>query len=150
MLVWFYLGESRIFHSSVQFSSLQSLSFVRLFATPCTAAHLASLSITKSQSLLKLMSITLVMPSNHLSSVGHFSSCLQSFPVSGSFQRSHSSQQVAKVLEFQLRISPSNEYSGLIPLGWAGWISLQSEGFSRVFSNTTVQIHQFSSTQFSL
>ena len=66
MLVWFYLGESRIFHSSVQFSSLQSLSFVRLFATPCTAPHLASLSITKFQSLLKLMSITLVMPSNHL------------------------------------------------------------------------------------
>ena len=64
----------------------QSLSRVRLFATPWTAAHQASLSITNSQSLLKLMSIESVMPSNLLSSVSPFSSCPQSFPASGSFQ----------------------------------------------------------------
>ena len=71
--------------SSVQFSSVQSLSHVQLFATPWTAARQASLSITNSQSLLKLMSIESVMPSNHLIP---FSSRLQSFPASGSFQMS--------------------------------------------------------------
>ena len=70
-------------------SSFQSQSHVRLFATPWTAAHQASLSITLSQSLLKLMSIESVMPSNHLTSVVPFSSCLQSFPASGSFPMSH-------------------------------------------------------------
>ena len=66
---------------------VQSLSRVRLFATPWTAALQASLSITNSQSLLKLMSIKSVMPSNLMSSPPDvpFSSCLQSFPVSGSF-----------------------------------------------------------------
>ena len=72
---------------SVQFSSIQSLSRVRLLATAWTAALQASLSITNSRSSLKLMSIELVMPSNHLISVVPFS-YLQSFPVSGSFQMS--------------------------------------------------------------
>ena len=70
------------------FSSVQSLSRVRLFATPWTAAHQASLTITNSQSLLKFISIESAMPSNHLSSVIPFSSCYQSFPASGSFQMS--------------------------------------------------------------
>ena len=51
---------------------------------------------------------------------------------------------------FSFSISPSNEYSGLFPLGWTGWFSLQSKGLSRVLSNTTVQKHQFVSTQPSL
>ena len=67
-----------------QFSAVQSLSRVRLFATPWSAARQASLSITNSQSLPKLMSIESVMPSNHLI----LFSCLQSFPASGSFQMS--------------------------------------------------------------
>ena len=71
--------------SSVQFSSVQLLSHVWLFATPWTAACQASLSITNSWNLLKLMSIESVMPSNHLISVIPVSSCLQSFPASGSF-----------------------------------------------------------------
>ena len=62
----------------------------------------------------------------------------------------NSSHQVAKVLEFSFNISPSNEYSGLISLKWTPWISLQSKGLSRVFPNTTVQKHQFLSTQLSL
>ena len=70
-------------NTSVQFSS--SLSRVRLFATPWTAARQASLSISDSWSLLKLMSIESVMPSSQLLSVVPFSSCLQSFPASGSF-----------------------------------------------------------------
>ena len=69
-------------------SSVQSLCHAHLFATPWTAAHWISLSITNSWSLLKPMSIESVMPSNHLIVVP-FSSCLQSFPASGSFQMSH-------------------------------------------------------------
>ena len=77
-----------------------------------------------------------------------FSSRLQSFPVSGSF----SSKSVLhirwpKYWSFSLSISPSNEYSGLI---FFSWISFQSKGLSRVFSSTTVQIHQFFGTQSSL
>ena len=82
------------FHSSVQ-----SLSH---FPTPWTAAQQASLSITNSQSLLKLMFIKLVMPSNHLILCRLFSSCLQFFPASGFFQWVSSLRQVAKVLELQL------------------------------------------------
>ena len=72
----------------VQFSSVQSLSHVRLFVTPWTAARQASLSITNSQSPSKPMSIESVMPSTISSSVVPFSSCPQSFPASGSFQMS--------------------------------------------------------------
>ena len=68
-----------------QFSSLQLLSHVHFFATPWTEVHQASLSFTISWSLLKLMSIESVMPSNHLILCCPFSSCLQSFPASGSF-----------------------------------------------------------------
>ena len=69
----------------VHISSVQSLSRVQFFATPWTAAHQASLSITNSWSLLKLMSIESVMPSNHLILHRPFSSCLQSFPAWGFF-----------------------------------------------------------------
>ena len=71
-----------------EFSSVQLLSRVQLFETPWTVACQASLSITNSQSLPKLMSIELVMPSNHLILCRPLSSCLQSFPTSGSFQMS--------------------------------------------------------------
>ena len=69
-------------HEAANSQSVQSLSHVRVFMTPWTAARQASLFITNSQSLLKLTSIESVMPSNHLVP---FSSCLQSFPTSGSF-----------------------------------------------------------------
>ena len=88
----------------IYLSSVQLLNRVWLFATPWTAAHQASLSFTISWSLLKLMSMELVMPSNHImSSVISFSSCLQSFPASGFFQWVSSSHQMAKLLEFQLQ-----------------------------------------------
>ena len=83
----------------LQFSSVQSLNRVQLFATPWTAARQASLSITNSRSSLGLTSIESVMPS----SVVPFSFCLQSFPASGSFQMSQLFASVAKVLEFQLQ-----------------------------------------------
>ena len=68
-----------------QFSSVQSFSCVQIFATPWTVAHQDSLSITKSWTLLKLVSMESVMPSNHLIFCLPLFSCLQSFPESGSF-----------------------------------------------------------------
>ena len=81
--------------------NLVQLSRIQLFVIPWTAAQQASLSITNSRSLLKLMSIKSVMPSTISSSVVPFSFCLQSFPASWSFQMSQF--KVAKVLEFQLQ-----------------------------------------------
>ena len=82
------------------FSSAQSLGHVQLFVTPWTEACQASLPVTNSQSLLKLMCIKLVMPSNILSSVVPFFSCLQSFPASGAFPMSQFFASGG--LEFQL------------------------------------------------
>ena len=74
------------------------------------------------------------------SSVVPFSSCLQSFPASGSFPVSQFLYiRWPKYWSFSFNISPSNEYSGLISLGLTDWISLQSRGLSRVFSNITVK-----------
>ena len=81
---------------------VHSLSCVRLFVTPWTPARHASLSFTISQSLLKLMSIESMMPSNHLVLCRPISSCPQSFPASGAFPVSQF-HQVAKVLQFQLQ-----------------------------------------------
>ena len=76
--------------------------------------------------------------------------CPQSFPASGPFPISQFFHiRWPKYWSFSFSISPPNEYSGF-PLGWTGWISLLSKGLSRVFSNTTVQKHQFFSAQLSL
>ena len=97
------------------FSSIQLLSHVWLFATPWTAACQASLSITNSQSLLKLMSIKSVMPSNHLILCLPLSSCLPSFPAIRAFSNKSVLQiRWLKYWSFSFRISPFNEYSGLI------------------------------------
>ena len=87
------------------FSSVQSLSCIQLFAIQWTAAHQASLSITNSRSLPKLVSIESVMSSNHLILCHPFLFCLQSFPASGSFQMSQLFPSVAKGLKFQLQHS---------------------------------------------
>ena len=132
-------------------SLIYCLSHVRLFADSWTAACQDSLSITNTQSLLKLMSFASVMPSNHLIICKHRPLLLPSiFPSIRLF----SNESVLRIRwpkywSFSFNISPSNEYSGF-PLGWTGWISLQSKGLSRVFSNTTVQKHQISGTQLSL
>ena len=109
-------------------SSVQSLSCVQLFVTPWTAAYQASLSVTNSQSLLKLMPIKLVVPSSHLVLCHPFSSCLQYFPASGSFPRSQFFTSGGQSIGVSSSISPSNEYSGRFPLGWTGLIFLQSKG----------------------
>ena len=85
------------------------------------------------------------------SSVVPFSSCPQSLPASESFPMSQLSLEMRwlKYWSFSFSIIPSKEHPGLISLEWTGWISLQSKGFSRVFSNTTVQKHQFFGTQLS-
>ena len=128
--------------SKMSFSSVQSLSCVQLFATSWTVAHQASLSIANSWSLPRLMSIKLVMPSNHLIL------CHPLLLLSSVFAiiRVFSNESVLhirwpKYWSFSFSISPSNEYSGLISLGWTDWISLQSTGLSRVFSNIPIQKH---------
>ena len=136
---------------AINHQSVQSLSHVRLFVTPWTAARQASLSITNSWSLLKRMSIVLVMPSNHLNVVVPFSSRLQSFPASWSFQMSQffasGGQSIGVSASTSVLPMNTQDWS---PLGWTGWISLQSKGLARVFSNTTVQKHQFLGAQLSL
>ena len=130
---------------------VQSLSRVWLFVTPWTAACQASLSFTISQSLLKLISIELVIPSNHLI-LWHLLFLLSSiFPASGSFLMSQlfTSGGQSTGAPASASVLPMNiqDWSSL---GLTGWISLQSKVLSRVFSNTTVQKHQFFSVQLSL
>ena len=108
---------------------------VQLFATPWTAALQASLSLTISQSLLKVMSIESVMPSNHLILSFPFSSCLQSFPGSGFFSNESALHiRWSKYLSFS--ISPSNEYSGLISFR-IDWFDLLP--VSRAISRTSLK-----------
>ena len=125
------------------YCSVQLLSHVRLSATPWTAACQAPLSITNSQSLLKLMSIESVMTCNHLILCCPFLLLPSIFPSIRVFSnKSVLYIRWPKYWSFSFTISPSIEYSGLI--------SLQSKGFSRIFSNTTVQKHPFFSAQLSL
>ena len=117
------------------FSSVQSLSRVQLFETPWTAALQASLSITNSRSLLKLMSTESVMPSNHLI-LCHTLLLLPSiFPSIRVFSKSQffiSGGQSIGVSALA-SVLPMN-VQDWFPLGWTGWISLLSKGLSRVFS----------------
>ena len=128
-----------------------SLSCVRLFVTLWTTVCQASLSITKSQNLLQLMSIELVMPSNHpilcrpLLLLPSISPSITIF----------SSDSVLHIRWPKIGASASVSVLTMniqdwFPLGWTGWISLHSKELSRVFSNTTVQKYQFFSTQLSL
>ena len=131
-------------------SSVQSLSRVWLFATPWTAVCQASLSITSSQSLLRLISIKSVMPSSHLLFCRPLLLLPSIFPTIRVFSKEsvlrirwpkYWSFSSASVLQMNIQ--------DWFPLGWTGWISLQSKGLSRVFSNTTVQKHQFFSAPLS-
>ena len=101
------------------------------------------------QSPPKPMSIELVMPSNRLILCRPFSSCPQSFPTSGSCQMRQlfASGGQSTGVSASTSVLPMNTQDW--SLGWTGWISLQSKEPSRVFSNTTVQKHQFFSTQLS-
>ena len=132
-------------------SLVQSLTYVQLFATPWTAAHHTSTFMTNSQSLFKFISIELVMPSNHLTLYCPLILLPSIFPSIRVF----SSESVLHIRwpncwSFSFSISPSNEYSGLISFRIDRFDLLASNGLSRVFSNTTVQKHQFFGTQLSL
>ena len=131
-----------------QFSSVQLLSRVLLFATPWIAAHQASLPITNSWSSVKLMSIESVMPSSHLI-LCHPLLLLPPIPPSIRVFSNESTLRMRwpKYWSFSFSIIPSKEIQGWSPSEWTGWISLQSKGLSRVFSNTTVQKHQFFGAQ---
>ena len=101
--------------------SVQSLSRVRLFATPWNAARQASLSITNSCSLFKPMSIESMMPSSHLILCCPFSSCLQCLPASGSFPMSQLFTSDGQVLEFQLQ-HQSFQWTPRTDLLWDGLV----------------------------
>jgi len=106
--------------------AVQSLSHVQLFATPWTAAHQLPLSFTISWSLLELMSLELMLPSNHFILCCPFSSCPQSFPASGFF-----SSELAlcirwpKYWSFSFSTSPSNEYLISFRIDWFGLLAVQ-------------------------
>ena len=132
--------------------TIQSLSSVGLFATPWTVARQASLSITSSWSLLKLMSIESVMPSNHLLLCHPLILLPSIFPASsGSFPMSQFFTSSGQSIGVLASTSVLSMYiQDWFPFGLTGWISLQSKGLSRVFSNNTVQKHQFFGAQLSL
>ena len=133
------------------FSSVQLLSHVWLFASPWTAAHKASLSFTNSRSLHKLMSIELVMPSNHLILCHPLLLLPSIYPSIRVFSNESALRmRWPKYWSFSFSISPSNEYSGLISFRIDWFVSLQSKRLLRVLSNTTVQKHWFFGTQLSL
>ena len=131
----------------IQFSSVQSLSHVRLFATPWIAACPSPTPGVHPNS----------RPSSRWchpaisSSVIPFSSCPQSLPASGSFPMSQLFASGGQSIGVSALTSvlPKNT-QGWSPSEWTGWISSQSKGLSRVFSNTTVQKHQFFGAQLSL
>ena len=130
----------------VQFSSVQSLSHVRLSATPWTAAHQASLSITNSRNLLKLMSTESVLPSNHLILCCPLLLPPSIFPSIRVFSKESVLRiRWPKYWMFSFSISPSSEYSRLISfrIDW-----LLSKGLSRVFSNTKFKSTDSSSLSF--
>ena len=141
-------------------SSVQLLSHMQLFATPWTTVCQASGFLTNSWSLPKLTSIESVMPSNRLILCHPLLLPPSIFPSIRVFSNESAlCIRWPRYWSFSFNISPSDEHSGLNvplgswkdpPLGWTGWISLQSKGLSRVFSNTTVQKHQFLGTHLSL
>ena len=128
------------------FSSVQ-LNYVLLFVTPWTAAHQASLSITNSRSLLKLMSIESVMPSNRLILCRPLLLPPSIFPTIRVFSNESvlciRCQSIGTLVSALASVLPLNIYDWF-PLGWTGWISLLSKGLLRVFSNITVQNYMYS------
>ena len=130
------------------YQSVQSLSHVQLFATPWTAARQASLSIINSRSLPKLMSIELVMPSNHLILCRPLLLLPSIFPSIRVFSNDSAlCIRWPKYWSFSFNISASDEHPELISfrMDWLDHLAVQ--GTLNVFSNTTVQKHQFFSAQ---
>ena len=133
--------------TSVQFSSVQLLSLIRLFATPWTAARQASLSITNSRSLPRLMSIELVVPSNHLILSCPFLLLPSIFPNIRVFSNESALHiRWPKDWSFSFNISPSNEYPGLISfrMDWLDLLAAQGtlKSLLKHFSpNSSILLH---------
>ena len=137
--------EKKMGSHFLQFSSVQLLSHVRLFTTPWITACQASLSITNSWSSLKLTCIESVVPSSHLI-LCHPLLLLPPIAPSIRVFSNESTLHQSTGVSALASVFPVNTQDWS-PLGWTGWTSLQSKGLSRVFSNTTVQKHQFFSAQ---
>ena len=138
-------------HPCIQFNSIQSLSRVRLFATHEPQHSRPPCPLPTPRVYPNSCSLSWWCHPTTSSSVVPFSSCPQSFPASGSFQTS----QLFAWGGQSIRVSASTSVLPMntqdwSPLGWTAWISLQSKGLSRVFSNTTVQKHKFLCAQLSL
>ena len=150
---WYLLSDLRYYWKCtinvMCFSSDQSLSHVRLFVKSWTAARQASLPITNSRSLLKLMSIESVMPYNHLILSSTSPPDFNLSQHQGLFKWVFASGGQSTGVSTLASVLPMN-IKDCFSLGWTGWISLQSKGLSRVFSNTTVQKYLFFSAQLSL
>ena len=133
------------------FCSVQSLSRVPLFVTPWTEAHQDRLPCPSPTPRVYSCPLNWWCCPTTSSSVVPFSSCHQSFPASGSslISQFFASGGQSIGVSVSTSILPMN-IQDWFPLGWTGWMSLQSKGLSRVFSNTTVQTHQFFGTQLSL
>ena len=149
MLYCYYINWNFLLFSSVQFSHSVESNFLQPHGLQC-ARHpclspipgVDSNSCPLSPWCHPTISSSVVVP---------VSSCLQSFPASGSFQISHFFASGGQSTGVSVSASVlSVNIQDWFPLGWTGWISLQSKGLSRVFSNTTVQKHQFFSAQLSL
>ena len=136
--------------ATLWFSSVQSLSHVQLFATPWIAARQASFSITNTRSSLRLTSIESVMPSSHLMLccplllLPPIPPSIRVFSKESTLHIGGETTGVSALASFLPKKS-----QGWSPSEWIGWISLQSKGLSSVFSNTTVQKHQFFGAQLS-
>ena len=146
------MGNMAYFYNNVNEISVQlSRSVMSDSVTPWISACQASLSITNSQSSFKFMSIELWCHPAISSSVSPFSSCPQSLPASKSFPMSQffTSGGQSIGVSASTSVLPMNIQDRCL-IGWTGRISLQSKGLSRVFSNTTVQKHQFFGAQLSL
>ena len=144
-------SPSESFSRSLDISSVQSLRCVWLLVAPWTAAHQASLAITTPRACSNSCPLSQWCHLAISSSVIPFSSCLQSIPVSGSFPMNQfftsGGQNIG--ISASASVLPMN-IQDWFPLGLIGWISLQSKGLSREFSNTIVQKHQFFGAQLSL
>ena len=151
-LVLLYLGlmiplKKWIHMLLASISSVQSLSHVWPFMTPCFAERQASLSITNSRTSPRLTSIESVMPYSHLI-LGHPLLMPQIPPsIRVLSNKSMLCMRWPKCCSFSFSINPPKKFQGWSPSKWTGWISLQSKELSRVFSNTTVQKHQFFDAQ---
>ena len=151
LMNWILCKQVNVAACTLNLHSVQSLSRVRLFVILWTIARQAYLFITNSWSPPKPMSIESVMPSNHLILCRPLLLLTSIFPSIRDFSNESAvCIRWPKYWTFSFNISPSNEHPGLISFRM-DWLDLwQSNGLSRVFSRTTVQKHQFFSTQLSI